>query len=567
MASKNASYEVQVMREGRWFTESYVETEDTALAAARRYLLDKKCEGARAVRNWTRADGRMVEKEVFCETRTLRDDDTPVRINQIDSAPPKCELTADYYGDQSRAVMNRLLRTYLDKVYVTPTELIHNYRELKRIQDKDALLPSAVDRIAFLQTRGGEQDSKGRRDDIFKNIDRMSARARKAEALKLPRLGESFREVVDDVGDLAGDDDADYLALVVLSADLANVRNWLGKLERLCKLALAENDPHALELLDGVIADVLGANVVQEILGYQPSLAMAIIRMFDLADGKLPMATSDADDPAELLNKLLRDGKLPASRACLLDRAHRQLRSANPLYRSDHTKENQAFAKVIERVVTPTGLLCGPETAEALTTRAGRMCEEGGATGRRIAIQTTFNAMPDRAVGLVYLCDLARTDYAREHAGDIVALLNRVLEARELHGICQRTLSPKDRMVRATGAHNAATNSAFPPELRAKLTEHIDRLLDQYLIDEQIVEKLDHQESSLRERAIRLVQFCAAGVLPEGRALSRARTRILDLLRAPSFDARFVDGIADPALAQKTLRDFHHLLVRAGFGG
>jgi hypothetical protein len=565
MASSNASYEIQIMRDGRWCTESYIDAEDTALAAAKRYLIDKTCEGARVVRNWARSDGRLVEKEIFSQTRTVRDDG-PIRINQIDHCPPKCEQPEDYYGTQSRAVMSRLLRNYLDKVNVTPTELIHNYRELKRIQEKDTLVPSAVDRVAFLQTRESEQDSKGRRDEIHKSIDQLSARARRAEGLKLPKLKDNFRALVDQVSHL--DDEADYLAMVVLSADLANVRNWLGKLERLCKLAVAEADPHALELLDGVIADVLGSNVVQEILGWQPSLAMGIVRMLDLAEGCLPMESSEAGDPAEMLNALLREGKLPTSRACLVDRAHRQLRSANPLYRSDSTKEKQAFAMVIERVLTPTGrLLCGPETADALTARAGRMIEEGGAIGRRIAIQHSFNALPDRATGLIYLCDLARSEYAREHATDIAALLDRVLEARELHGLCLRTLPPKDRMIRAATAHAAVLASPFPANLRAKLTDHIDQVLERYLIDEQIIEKLDHQDAPLRDRAIRLVHFCAAGVLPEGRAMNRARGRILELLRAPNFDARFVDGIPDPAKAQKTLRDFHQLLLRAGFGG
>ncbi|MBC7953934.1 MAG: hypothetical protein H7Z12_19215 [Rhodospirillaceae bacterium] len=565
MASKNA-FEIQVMREGRWSTESFIDAEDTAIAAAKRYLMDKKCEGARVIRNWARADGRMIEKEIFSETRTVKDDG-PVRIVQVDAAPAKCEAPEDYFGLQSRSLMNRLFRNYLEKTYVTPTELIHNYKELKRIQDKDSLVPSAVDRIAFLQTREGDQDSKARRDEIFKSIDQMSARARRAEALKLPKLNGSFKDMVDRVSTLDSEDDADYLAMVVLSRDLGDVRNWVGKLDRLCKLCMDETDGHALEMLDGVIADVLGANVVQEILGWQPSLAMAIVRMLDLADGTFPVENSEAAETVEMLNALLKAGKLPASRLCLIDRAHRQLKSANALYRSDASKEKEGFDTVLGRVVTPTGLLFGAETADALTTRITRMVEEGGAAGRRSAIMTTFNAMPDRAYGLMYLCDLIKTDYAKEHVADIVAMLDRVYEARALSGLCLRTLSAKDRMMRATNAHRAVMASAFPPAIRTKLAEHIDSVLEKYLIDEQIVEKLDHHDSPLRDRAVRLVQFCAAGVLPEGKAMTRARQRILALLRGANFDARFVDGITDPAKAQKALRDFHQLLVRAGFGG
>jgi hypothetical protein len=565
MASKSANFEIQLMKDGRWTTQSYLDEQDAALAAAKRYLMDKTCEGARVINNWTRPDGRIVEKEIFCETRTARDDG-PVRIVEIDSAPLKCETPEDYYGTHSRGIMNRIFRNYMEKQFVTPTEIINNYKELKRIQDKDMLVPSAVDRIAFLQTREQAQDTKARRDEIYKSVDTMSARARRAEALKLPKLNGSFSAVVDAVATMEQQDDADYLAMVVLSRDLVDVRNWVGKLDRLCRLAVGEGDPHALDLLDGVIADVLGANVVQEILGWQPSLAAAIISMLDLADGNWSATKSEAGESAEMLNALLKDGKLPASRAALIDRAMRQLKSANALYRSDPTKETAAFASVVERLVTPNGLLFGAETAEALTLRYTRMVEEGGATGRRVAIANTFNAMPDRAFGLIYLCELARTPLAREHGPDIVAQLNRVLECRALGALCQRTLSAKDRMMRATLAHRTVSNSVFPQGLRQKVAELIDGILEQYLIDEQVIEKLDHHESSLRDRAVRLVQFCAAGVLPEGRAMTRARERILLLLRAPNFDARFIDGIPDPARAQKALRDFHQLLVRAGFG-
>lgn len=566
MASKNATFEIQVMRDGRWTTESYIDAEETAIGAAKRYLMDRKCEGARVVRNWNRADGRMVEKEIFSETRAIRDDG-PVRIVAVEHAPAICDHSHDYFALQSRSLMNRVFRNYLEKVFVTPTELLHNYRELKRIQDKDMLVPSAVDRIAFLQTRDGERQSKDRRDDIYKQIDQVSARARKAETLNLPKLNGSFRGLMDKVSAFSAEDDCDYLALVVLARDLVNVRNWVGKLDRLCRLALDEGDPKAMDMLDGVIADVLGANVVQEILGWQPGLATAICRMLDLADGNLPVDKSDAGPSAEMLNALLKAGKLPASRLCLIDRAHRQLKSANPLYRSDASKEGEAFITVLTRLLTPAGLLFGADSAEALTVRATRMVEEGGANGRRAAIAYTFNAMPDRAFGLIYLCTLAETGFAKDHAADIIGLLPQVEEARSLGQFCLRGLSAKERMLRATQAHRIVTASVLPGEEKARIAAQIDNMLEQYLIDERIVEKLDHPDDPLRDRAARLVQFCAAGVLPEGRALAGARDRVLTLLRSANFDARFIDGISDPAKAQKALRDFHHLLLRAGFGG
>lgn len=564
MAADRASFEIQVQKDGRWSTETVRYKEDEARAVAKKFLSDKKCEGARIIRNWLRADGTMVETEVFAEVRTVKDDGS-FRIAPIESAPARCEKTEDYYAAESRAIMNRLFRAYLDKVFLTPTELMHSYKELKRIQDKDTLVPSAVDRVAFLQTREGDLDHKSRREEIFKTLDQMSARARRVESRKLPKLDGRFSELIEQLRQ-HDPNETEYLAMVVLSRDLIDVRNWVGKLERLCKLAVEDPDPRAVLLLDGVIADVLGANVVQEILGWQPSLGAAIIRMLDLADGIMPTEKSDAGESAEILNQLFRENKLPTSRACVLDRAIRQIRSPNPLYRNDQSKELEEFKRLVVRVLGPNGFVCGPDMAEALTTRYTRMVEQGGAAGRRAAIAGTFRAMPDRSQGLVYVAALSRTSYADEHADDMVEQLDLVFHARHIGELCERSLSPKDRMVRATNAHKAALGSAFPDGLKQRIADHIDGVLERYLVDEQIIEKLDHPDSHLRDRAVRLVQFCAAGVLPEGKSLTRARQRILSLLRQPNFDARFVDGIVDPAKAQRALRDFHQLLVRAGFG-
>lgn len=566
MASRE-NFEIQVLRGERWSTETVRNSEDAAREAAKKFLADKKCEGARIVRNWTRSDGTMTESEIFKETRTVKDDGSDVRIVLVDQAPPRCEKPADYYGPDSRATMNRIFRPYLEKQFLTPTELIHNFKELKRIQDRDNLVTSAVDRIAGLQTKETEQDSKDRRDEIFKSVDGMSSRARKADALHLPKLTGRLSAVMPLTRELGGPEDADYLTLVVLSRELVTLKDWVAKLDKLCRLAAEETDAHAVELLDGVIADVLGANVVQEVLGYQPNLCSAIISMLDLSDGCMAWESSEARETVEILNKLFAEGKLPLSKATLIDRAHRQIKSPNPLNRADPNKELEEFRRLLSRVLTPTGLLAGPETAEAVTLRYMRMGEKGGAAGRRDAILACFRLMPDRAFGLLYICDLARTELAAEHSKDMAEQLELILACRRIGDLCLAKLSAKDRMLRATFVHGYALASALPEPVKKRLAEHIDEVLDRYLVEEQVIEKLDHQDSSLRDRAVRLVQFCAAGVLPEGRAMTRARTRILALLRQPNFDARFVDGIADPERAQKTLRDFHQLLVKAGFGG
>ncbi|MGE5503075.1 MAG: hypothetical protein ACM31L_01505 [Actinomycetota bacterium] len=544
-------------------TESARGTEQDARALAQKLLTNKTCPGARVVRNWQNFDGTLSETTVFEQTQAVKEGD--VRINPIESAPPRCVKSRDYFSLESRMTMNRIFRSYLEQAFLTPTELLHNAKELARLRDKDNLMPSAADRVATLQTKGSNEITpRQRREEIFAAVDQIYAQARRAEAQKLPKLEDRFSALMAKVAKLGGEA-PEYLAMVVLARELIGIRSWVGKLARLSKLAAEETETGATLLLDTVIADVMGSSVVQDILGAQPSLGSAIVAMLDLADGKFDPTVSEAGETTAQLNALLAQGRLPGTRNCLVDRALRQLKSPQPLARNNPGREMEEYQKVLIRLLGPGGLLAGPEAAEAMTVRSGRFVEAGGATGRRAAITNTVRVMPDKAHGVMYLAELSKTGFAQDHLGDIVKELDIVFSARVIGELTRRTMSPRERLQSATNAFNAAVSSALPEEVKKRVAQHIDGVLERYLIDETVIEKLDNPADPLRDRAVRLVKFAGAGVLPEGRALAMARERIIKLLRQPNFDAHFVEGIVDPIKAQKALRDFHQLLMKAGF--
>jgi hypothetical protein len=352
--------------------------------------------------------------------------------------------------------------------------------------------------------------------------------------------------------------------MVVLVRELIRIPSWTGKLDRLCGLALDETDKTAVLLLDTVIADLLGANVIQELLGWQRSLGSAIISMLDLADGVFDTANSDAKETTDRLVALFANNTLPASQRVLVDRALRQLKSTAPLYKADPSKEMEEYQRVLARLLVPGGILSGAQAAEALTLRGSQFVEAGGKSGRRAAIGATVEALPDPARGAMYLAELSKTELNEDHMDDIVNQLDVVFSARVINQLCQQSMSHKDRMVTATGAYQATASSALPDEIKQQVTLHIDTVLERYLLEENIIERLDSPGTHIRDRAVRLVKFCGAGVLPEGKALTLARKRIVKLLRQPNFDEHFIEGIEDPAKAEKALRDFHKLLVAGG---
>jgi len=313
-----------------------------------------------------------------------------------------------------------------------------------------------------------------------------------------------------------------------------------------------------------VIADVLGIDVNLEILGVQPTRLMTIFALLDLADGIAPARAPTTAEVCAGLCRLLAGGKLPTSRRSIIARAHRAVRSPGLLLPNDPEQEAQALGRIIARVLTPSGLLSGVDTAHVLTLRYARIVEEGGKTGRRAAIKGVFSAMPDRAYGTIYLCDLGRSDFARDHLADIEALAATVLMAADLRSFCAPDLEPQASLVRATAAYHAVEKSPFSPETRASVAGHIDSLLERFVIGEAIIDRLGEASGHLRDRAERLVGFCQSGSLPEGKALKAARARVVSLLKQPDFPARFVDGIDDPNAAQMALRNFYVLLKGSG---
>jgi hypothetical protein len=563
MAPPRYSFDVETRHGSRWIIDCVETQEQRARDRANALFADPKCAGARIIRTWNRSDGVAVDTEIFCQTREIQAD-TTMRITRVDSVG-MCRKLADYFGFESRQTMSRMFRAYLARVVLTPTEILHDARHLKRINEKEELVRDAVDMAASLQTRAGEQDTKTRRDEIYRAIDAMIARARAIDPANLPKLDGTFGTAMASLGDAIDRDRRDYIMLAALSRDLGQFPSWMGKLDMLCGMAEAETEPEALALLDGVIADVLATDAVEEFLGLQPNLGATIRALFDLADGIMSATRTGAG--AAGLGALLTAGKLPASRRCLGERAHRALRLPHPLKPNDPGQETAELRKIIARVLTATGLHSGASTAYALTIRVARTMEQGGTPGRRAAIRAVFLAMPDMASGVFYLCDAARSELAHAHLADMAAVFDMVLKAKSLDEFCRRDLDPDARMARATAAYHAMAASPFSPEIRASVTEHIDTLLEHFIIGERIIENLDRPGEHLRDRAVRLVQFCESGLPPNGKAFARARIRVLALLRQPDFPARFVAGIDDPEAARTALRDFFALLKRSGVHG
>ena len=296
-------YEILTQRDGNWQIEAVAAKKDESESIARQMLGRPGVSGVKVVRETGRAISQLKASDVIFERMKVIGGSDKVFVNEIDEAPD-CDSPADLMGVDGRMTVNRLFRSYLDKNNITASEVMHSYKELKRAMDADTLVPSAIAKVAQLQSRDSDVSSNERRDLLFGFVNEITERARKAEAKKLPRIrAEGFDSAFGKLCDMADGDEFDYLLRVTVTKELLENRNWWGKLVQTVEWADPAEDPRALGALDGFLPDTLANNsVLQDLMGQQEDLGSALIGMIELGSGDLDIGAPE-DHPDESVEK------------------------------------------------------------------------------------------------------------------------------------------------------------------------------------------------------------------------------------------------------------------------
>ncbi len=568
---RKTTYDVQFYQGDHWVSSNRFETEAGARTYGQKALSGGKIEGFRVIREWRRADGCYAETQMHEEFRAAS---SAITLSPIDEAPRVCLNVQDTYRVESRIMMNRLLRGYVERAVVTPTEIMHHYQELKHLLSKDSLTTLAISHIASLQAEICSQDIPARRSALHGFMDKVTQKARHAATRKdLPDISPSgFGPVYATLNAQEAPEECDFYARVVLSRDLAQKRNWLAKLDFLMELLRIGTGLAGapLMVLDGMMADVLGApSVAQDLLGMQHNLAQALCSLIDLACGRLAPSPRGGDERALLLSELLGGNALDETKLVILDLVRRQIKGTQLLNRHDPSAERDTFDRVLARVMTigaaSDGMISGG-MAEALVLRYMRFLEAGGAVGRRQAINEMLARFPDVKDRVRFLLALASSNLGKQESEAIVAKLQQLTSDRStMAGFVDRNRPIKSNLEQLTRLYMQVVNATMVEQSRRQIADNIDDVLCAYITSSRLVELMDNPNDPLRRRAYRLIQLCTPGTLRSPKALGMARQRVLEQLRQPDFERRYVEDVADLATQTKILRDFFKMLNDAGF--
>jgi hypothetical protein len=382
-------YEVWQQREGRWLIDCLVGTEVDALARVEELYADETNSAVRVVRAHFNAAGESFETQIMERVREGRKGQPPLRLAAAPDEESWCESLADFYGPSSRRAMARLLRNFLDRFQITPTELLHNHRWIKQLDNQESLLPSAIQRMAAIQAEQRKIDRRVRTDAIDKLANEASGRARDALASRAaPKLGDDgivslWAAVAERVKDPA---EAAFWLRHAIARAFEDMNAFAAKFERAMDWTKDNLPPPLLPLIDELTAGVMGAaSMIKDTLGNQPHLGAALTALADLAAGRqepnLPGAPAGFNAFADLMSK----AAMPETRSVLYDRLQRELATDKPLSREPATTQRRQFDLLVDKLADDSGIIAGgPAMVAAIARRSRRFDIVGGVEDIRL---------------------------------------------------------------------------------------------------------------------------------------------------------------------------------------
>jgi len=360
---RDISYEIMAFANKRWLIECVIQGEEAALAHARSLLEGGKVEEVKVVRQRTMSrTGFTTETVIFQEARAKEAKGEMQLSGSVDKAPA-CESEADLGGIEARIIVNRLLREFLDRYAITPTELIYDFAHLKRLQNQDNLLMAAIHAVARAQGQGNAME-RARALEALINKAIAHARDAQLEKKKLPPFDprdlDGFRRAVEA---RFPEGERRMMTMVRLADYLGEGRSWEHKLMLAAALMRDDLSAESVEIVDGLISDVLAVGqMVQDLLGQQPNFGAALQCLGEVIGGWITEGPG-VPESRVIVARLV--AKFPMCRRVLTDRLVRELKSDKPLGRNDPETERNKLAQLKEKLRDKSGALIGGAEAEA----------------------------------------------------------------------------------------------------------------------------------------------------------------------------------------------------------
>lgn len=557
-------YEVQIKSNGRWTIESVQTQERAAINHAQK--IEKKKEGVRVVRERTGNSGHVHIAVIFEEVP--KEDENKKKKNVISGGLEpeqaiKCTQLADVNRRPSRKIIGTLLRAYFDELFITPTELLHSYQNLKRLTNADSLLGQAIGIVGMAQSRAFGGTINERRVELDNLYAEAMGMAKKAEndkrlnGLKAGQMMELSKALDASVKDAH---EWRYLMTTAVTKSLEPMLGWELKVQALMEFAAEPGlSQNAVNVIDCFIGDILsGSAALAELLGSQPSLGAALTSLAQLCSG-LFERKKYMPECLDALNRLFAENKLKSSKGAITDRIANELKSTKLLTKESPEKEIEMLATIV-RWLSKDGKenLAGEDLIAAV--------EERSRYQTAPEVQRLLQAYKTPRDRMTQLLRLEKQVYGKSAKN---LILNQLIQILQTEGLIEKWMfekqSPIERMKLVADIHNDIRKIAVESNEKNDLLDMLDQTIFDYMSSIRLLDMAEQQQPNIALKARKLLSLVHSGAVPkEGKSMGIVKKRVLFHVQQPGFMKVLTQGIEDKTKVEQTLRQFEAQLKEAG---
>jgi len=554
-------YEVFVEEDRRWVYNCVASDEQEAVSQARKLLTGRATPAVQVVRERVGALGRVFSTVIYQERRSAMGK-SEFRANPIDGAVSMvCTDLASLFGTESRRLMGRVLRDYLDKFFLSASEVMHSFKHMNRLSCTDSLLYGAVQQVGLAQARSTQEPGKERVKALQELIDQLTIRAQAVDADdERFQLGEGgLRALIAEASRRYQGEERDYRLRYAVAEHLTDTRNWLDKLDRLVRLSGDGRSAEVLALLDPFVADLFSSTVgLRELLGNQPDLGAALEALVRMARGQHDGKGTDAPDIAAAVSAMVSTRHMPETAAALLHRVAKGVEGGVRLTRGEPKDEVAAFRNLVGMLRDSGGtLLGGASMQEAVSRRSGRW----------LAPETLDKLVPpprQPKERFEQLLELERIIFGDRNKQILAEYLNELVDnprTREI--LFGKSGSVLDKMRVLAKLQAKVLAAELPDPLKRLVAANLDESVLCLMLEHQVLDKVE-QGDNFVHRALKLMQFCRSDALTEGKARKAVRDRAHSYLKQPRFLALYTGDAKNDTERETLLRDLQALMADAG---
>lgn len=458
------TYEVQTEQNGRWTLHASHNVKSQAIQQAQALLDSHKYSGVKVIAE----SPRKGEEIIFEEKAEVTD--KGLTIVPIEESPV-CADIADCYRLEARLTIGRLLRQYLDDAGMTAMELAFDFGRLSMLERDDKLYIGALSRLGQIQAKvTGEKpaDRQGAIEGFYNQIkDCAQSAMKRSDLLETIRI-DGLDALVSKVNAESPEAERHRTILAGLAAFLGEEGDWSAKAGAIIGLLVKEPGIVAQAYADEALAEIFdGAVAVGELLGGVADAAQAQRMLVQLCQGRLP-EVKNALSCINELNKTFAKYDLGNAKNALLARVARGIGGIKPLTREGPEGERNAVVNLIRSLEGMSGLMGGPQMAEALTLRA-KMALGGpdGDLSTDIAISKVMALLPSLPTRAGFILDLSSTPTGEKQQASLVRML-----AQEMGGLNSRAAltggGDDEKMAKQVvfGLTEKIEKSGLPPDLQ-----------------------------------------------------------------------------------------------------